>query len=239
MCEFDLYKDFKRKKMNKFVDDYQSSISFLRDVFQYTIPGVIFLSVLYYLFPITLNENIKTDIITFYPIKGSFLDILTIVIFSYFIGKLANSISSTYFILFKWILKKLRINPSFFEIRELKDRIAETLYPNSNNEFSSKMDIAIKRDYLYNQIATYNLGLYKNRIERYNNITMYYKTLASISLFVLIVSFFLDSPFNMSIIHLISVFLIGFFFYLWVVTEKSLLIMEYTIAVEIIDMNKK
>jgi hypothetical protein len=222
--------------MKKIIEEYQNSISFTRDLFQYAIPGLMFLSLLYYLFPINHNTWIKTEIVVFHPINSSFIVVTIIIIFAYFIGMFANSISYEYFSLLESFIKILKINKSYFEIKEHRLSIAKKIFPKTETQFSKKLEITIIKDYLFNQVATYNQGLYKNRVERYNNITMYYRTISSLSLFIFLLSFLFNTPFNLLTIRIVSGISIVFIFYLWMVFEKSLITMIYTISI-IVDNN--
>ena len=216
--------------MKKTIEEYQNSISFTRDLFQYSIPGLMFLSIVYYLFPINLNTWIKTEIVVFYPINSSFIVITIIIVFSYFIGMFANSISYEYFRIFESVVKVLRINKSYFEIKEHRLSVAKIVFPKTESQLSKKLEISIIKDYLFNQVSIYNHGLYRNRIERYNNITMYYRTLSSLSLFIYLLSFLFNTPFDLLTIRIVSGISIVFFFYLWIVFERSLITMIYTIS---------
>lgn len=216
---------------------YQHSISFLRDFTHYTIPGVIFLATAYFIFPYSKNSGIVSQSENFYDIDGGFLSVSLIVVFSYFIGKLANSFTTPLFKVFIWIANSLK-NTKFYKvmgnigflsdpIREyrrvlnLRDKTIKKYYEEHLFLEGDNLKKSYGHDRMYNEVLVYNQFLFSVRIERYNNISMYARSIIGLSVFTSLLSMILVSPFPHWLIFLICLLMAIAFYYIWLIAETT------------------
>lgn len=227
--------------MKEEIKKYQHSVSFLRDFTHYVIPGTIFLAIAYFIFPYSLNKQFIESTTNFYNIEGTFLNISLIVVFAYFFGKLGNSFTTPIFRLFdkllensknkslpKIIMKSIPISTKRYHwALKMRNDLAKKSYIASKVKYfkdNEPLKIRLGWNLLYNKVIEYDQFMFSIRIERYNNITMFCRSVVGLSLIISLLCLFFNSHFNKFVISLFSILIAVIFYLIWQASETTRLI---------------
>lgn len=167
---------------------YSNSISFARDVFQYAIPGLLFLFLLS--LPVLLEYDHRYLVLFHKGLKGILGWIaIVVVLLSYICGQIIYSLSHCVFELYKALhchaneKEKLRqIRKNLHDILRSESPELETKYSKFKHCGSEKKDDEI---HLFYEISTFATAseVHGKFIERYNILEHFRKSMSSVFLF--------------------------------------------------------
>lgn len=167
--------------MKEQFEGYRNSTSFIRDFFQYLIPGAIWiiLVLIIYQKPITIpfNEAGSSDII----LKNSFFLLFVSAIFSYIIGLLGNSVSKYTFIVMRLLLCWSSAIRELRKVESTMNEVANIYSSKINSSVENEGDLQVRL--LYTSLFLKVPNVYNIRVERYNNLTMLWRSLSGLSIF--------------------------------------------------------
>lgn len=181
---------------------YKESLGFLRDIFNYMIPGIIFIflcKILFYEFAKNFINQHSINVFT----NSKLINSILLVFICYVLGRFINSLGSFYFPLFDK-LRGLVPGKLYKEQALVKSQLVEISnnYITQNKLTQGFSKIEQKKDLLNNIINSVQLNqlfnnyssLYYNKLERYNTHLMFSKSMSSVFLLVIIFSISIPIP---------------------------------------------
>lgn len=205
--------------MQNQVNNYKSSVAFVRDLFQFLLPGLIFISIIYYLFPPSHNCQLRTSSVSFNLDSKSTFQVIVLLGFSYLFGITGNFLTRIFFGLFQFAFCWM---PKVKELKDIENKKNELIKRKYGICCSDGFDFKYYKELMEFDIFNRHPELHQMKIERNNTLTMFWRSLSGLSLLVTGCSLFLNSQFSTCVIvSLASIFAV-IFFCIWMRQEKIL-----------------
>lgn len=200
--------------MNMFKEVY-STFSFLRDILVYALPGLFFLLILEYFY--SFSFCILSCRLSFCCLDLNFSQISIIIITSYFLGRIANLLSRWSFddvLLIQFNLNNYNLLRGHVRERALSLVDNDTFLKWTNE--NKNIDYGFQ--YLYYQCYQSSQGTNQFRLERFNTISMMYRTVGGLGT----LSFLLGVLFLNITFIILGIVIVCLTFFGWIMTENNI-----------------